>query len=92
MKLIVVLLALVQFGPRAPLTPAETLIEPERRRMVGLQELPVPTAASALVETSPLRQARKLGAERKPERSEQARAYRESSTRRRPAQVLAEES
>jgi hypothetical protein len=29
MKLIVILLALLQFGPRTPLTPAETLIEPE---------------------------------------------------------------
>jgi hypothetical protein len=44
MKLIVALLALLQFGPRAPLTPAETLLEPPILKAIN----DAPTGAAAV--------------------------------------------
>ncbi len=45
MKLLVALLALLQFGPRAPLTPAETLLEPSVLRSIA-QQAPADTGTS----------------------------------------------
>ncbi|MFM8536216.1 MAG: hypothetical protein ACKOEC_22000, partial [Acidimicrobiia bacterium] len=45
MKLLVALLALLQFGPRAPLTPAETLLEPSVLRAIA-QQAPADTGTS----------------------------------------------
>lgn len=45
MKLLVALLALLQFGPRAPLTPAETLLEPAVLRAIA-QPAPADTGDS----------------------------------------------
>jgi hypothetical protein len=44
-KLLVLALVVLQFGPRAPLTPAETLLEPEILRAIA-EQTPVPEAST----------------------------------------------
>jgi hypothetical protein len=50
MKLLVVALLILQFGPRAPLTPAETLLEPEILRAIA-DQAPLPEASATTTGT-----------------------------------------
>lgn len=50
MKLLVLILSLLQFGPRAPLTPAETLFDPVTLRLID-EQAPQPEASTEIVGT-----------------------------------------
>ncbi|HEX6165065.1 MAG TPA: hypothetical protein VFZ31_16980 [Vicinamibacterales bacterium] len=52
MKLLVLVVSLIQLGPRAPMTPAETLLEPEILRAIG-EQAPIPEVPATTTGSDP---------------------------------------